>query len=300
MNYRSLSDPRVSVVIPFYHSYTQYLEECLLSVCRQTYSNWEAIIVDDASLHFDQATRIVEALDDSRIKIVRHEQNRGQAAARNTGIRLGAGEFFVPLDCDDHLDPSHIEKLVQALDVKPDCSAAYTDYHLFSAITADLELPVRDTRSLLREQWIPHPGTLVRRSLWERTQGYPEDEAFRVGNEDWDFWLSAAEVGLKATRVPEPLYHYRQHANSISSRRFGYADYLTREIMYVRHRELFDGFRMKRPFLAGGYRVSGKAFWDKGERLRGLKLLLHSVWLSPNEFTKAALRKVRGLTSVHS
>lgn len=282
-----LSPPQVTIVIPFHQAYTMYLEECLTSVLRQTFQDWEAIVVDDASSD-DPARSIVERLGDERVRVIRHERNRGQAAARNTGIRSGVGSFLMTIDCDDIVAPTHLEKLMRVMVDHPDCGAAYADYFMFAARSGRCEFPERDTRDLLREQWIPHGGALVRRTMWERANGYCEDDVFRAGNEDWDYWLSMAEKGLKAVRVPEPLYGYRQHAHSMTNCQFQYADYVTRERIYVRHRTLFDGFGMKRAFLSGGYRVSGRAFWRKGARLRGLTLLAYAAWLSPAEFARAA------------
>jgi glycosyltransferase involved in cell wall biosynthesis len=288
------SDRLVTIVIPYHHNYAQYLEACLESIRQQTYTSWELILVDDAS-EGETAEAVVEKLGDTRIRIIRHERNRGQAAARNTGIRSGSGEFVMPVDCDDLLDPTHLEKLMRALDAHPDCGAAYADFRLFFAVSGVLEFPVRDTRALLRDQWIPHPGTVVRRVLWEGANGYCEDEIFRAGNEDWEYFLRIAEVGLRAVRVPEPLYQYRQHASSITTRRFAYSDYLMREVMYVRHQQLFDSYGMRRAFLAGGYRVSGVAFWRKGEHIRGLRLLARAVWLAPLDFVAAVMKKLRSI-----
>ncbi len=199
-------------------------------------------------------------------------------------MRQSAGEFVMALDCDDILAPTHLQKLLQALQEHPDCGAAYSDYRLFAAASGDLQFPVRDTRALLTEQWMLHPGTVVRRALWERSGGYCEKEVFRAGNEDWDYFLSLAEVGLRAVRVPELLYLYCQHENSIISTRFACEDYAMRERMYARHQGLFDSFGLKRPFLAGGYRGSGKAFWRQGQRIRAAKLLSRAVWLDPANF----------------
>jgi glycosyltransferase involved in cell wall biosynthesis len=284
--------PLVSIVVPFYSTYARYLPACLASVQRQTYPHWEVVVVDDAS-PTDDAERIVDALGDTRIRVLRHATNRGQAAGRNTGIRATSGPLVMPMDCDDELAPTHLEKLVAALAERPACGAAYADYELFDAIAGVLRFPARDTRWLLKEQWIPHPGTIVRRDLWAAAHGYSEDEAFRAGNEDWDYFLRLAEVGLEVVHVGEPLYRYRQHGGSITSSQFACADYRMRELMYVRHRPLFDRYGMRCAFLAGGYRVSGKAFWVRGQRLRGLLLLLKSAWLDPSDFAAAVRRSLR-------
>ncbi|GGC45627.1 glycosyl transferase [Siccirubricoccus deserti] len=284
-----MADPLVSIVIPFHSTYAEYLPDCLGSVLRQSYRNWEIIIVDDAS-PTEAGAAIADALGDPRIRVVRHAENRGQAAGRNTGMRLAAGELLMALDCDDLLAPIYLEKLVGALRAHPDHGAAYSDYRLFGATDSDLRFPLRDTRALLREQWIPHPGTLVRRSLFEASGGYCEESLFRAGNEDWDYFLSLAELGLRAVRVAEPLYCYRQHAGSITTTRFARADYAMRERMVDRHRALFDRFGMRRPFLAGGYRGSGKAFWTQGERRRAVRLLVRAAWLDPRGFAQGLTR----------
>jgi glycosyltransferase involved in cell wall biosynthesis len=288
--------PLVSIVVPFFDTYAEFLPSCIESVRHQTYSHWDLIVVDDAS-PTDAALRIVEQFGDSRLRVIRHQANRGQAAGRNTGIRNSNGPLIMPLDCDDALAPTHIEKLVASLLAHPECGAAYADYRLFGAVEGELRFPLQDTKFLLREQWIPHPGTIVRRSLWARAGGYCEAPEFRAGNEDWDYFLSLAESGLVATRVPEPLYHYRQHQRSITSRQFACADYRMREMMYLRHRELFDRFGMRRPFLAGGYRTSGKAFWVMGERARAAVLMLRAISLAPLDFASGSWRALRRVGS---
>jgi glycosyltransferase involved in cell wall biosynthesis len=283
----------VSIAIPFYGSYGAYFEECLRSIVAQTYTHWETVVVDDASGN-DIAATLIEQIGDARIRLLRHSRNRGQAAGRNTAIRHSRGPLVMPVDCDDTLAPMHIEELVRALQLHPECGAAYADFELFGAMSGTLSFPMSDTRCLLKEQWIPHPGTIVRRQLWEKVGGYCEDEAFRAGNEDWEYFLRLAEIGLEVIRVPKPLYRYRQHAGSITSSQFARADYRMRELMYERHRDLFDGFDMRRPFLAGGYRASGREFWRKGDRLRAMALLARAMWLAPRDFAGTVISRLRG------
>lgn len=287
------SRPAVTIVIPFFHTYARYLGECLESIRQQTFTDWDGIVVDDAS-GTDDADAIVRGQGDARLTTIAHRRNRGQAAARNTGIRLSHAEFIVPVDCDDLLAPTHLEKLLDALSRGPRYNAAYSDYQLFGSVNAHVRFPLLDVRALLRTQWIPHPGTIVRRSLYDGTVGYCEDDVFRAGNEDWDYFLSLAEAGLEPVRVPEPLYLYRQHETSISTSQFALADHVMREAMYRRHTRLFDAFGMRGAFLAGGYRTSGRARWQRGDRAGGARLLAHAAWLSPADFAITAMRTARG------
>ena len=94
--------PKVSIVIPVYNT-ERYLKECLLSVQRQTLSDFEAIIVDDCSP--DNSRMIAEnfAQKDGRFRIIKHETNKGLGCARNTGIKIAQGEYINFLDSDDVL-----------------------------------------------------------------------------------------------------------------------------------------------------------------------------------------------------
>ena len=92
----------ISVIIPAYRA-EKSLEQCLGSVCDQTFSHFECLVVDDASPDSSLAiaNRFVER--DGRFRIIRHNSNKGVSAARNTGLRSAIGDFVLFLDSDDVL-----------------------------------------------------------------------------------------------------------------------------------------------------------------------------------------------------
>jgi len=278
----------VSIVIPCYN-YAQYLEECLASVQEQTDPHWEAIVVDDASVDGDPAA-VVAAMHDPRIRCVRHTQNQGLAAARNTGIRATAGQFVLPLDADDKLAPRYLAQVGGLLWNHPEYNAAFPDFEAFGAWAGPIRFQILDAQALLLDQWIPGPGTLFRRTLWQQVGGYWHP--LRAGNEDWDFWLGAAEHGLCVGHLAEPLYYYRQHGDSMAHRQH-YTEYQTRGLLYARHRALFDQFHLGRAFRAEGYRRSAAAAWRRRERGRALALTAHGLRLAPWRVTRASLRPLR-------
>ena len=102
--------PLISVLIPVYDC-APYLEDCLLSVLAQPLIDLEVICVDDGST--DGSWKILEeyALMDPRIRLVRHEENRGQAAARNTAMRLARGQMVYMLDADDWITENALEEM---------------------------------------------------------------------------------------------------------------------------------------------------------------------------------------------
>jgi glycosyltransferase involved in cell wall biosynthesis len=283
-----VSAPLITIVVPCYN-YAEYLEECLRSVVAQTYPHWEAVVVDDASTQGDVAA-VVARIGDARIRLVRHAQNQGLAAARNTGIRAGQGELVLPLDADDKLAPAYLETLVPLLTGHPEYTAAFPDFYAFGARDGIIRFQVRDVRALLRDQWVPGPGTLFRRTLWQQVGGYCD--ALRAGNEDWDFWLGAAEQGLRVAHVPQALYYYRQHPDSMAIRQRS-TESVTREFLYTRHRLLFDQFGMGGVFRAEGYRRSAGAAWQRGERGRAIRLAGRGLYLAPRSFMRATARAIR-------
>ena len=113
---------KVSVIIPVHNS-SKYILECLNSVVNQTYKNLEIIIVDDNSS--DDSIDIVQKVNDSRIKIVRLNENVGVALARNKGIDVSTGDFICFLDSDDYWKLKKIEKQVKFIKNK---SFIYSGY----------------------------------------------------------------------------------------------------------------------------------------------------------------------------
>lgn len=118
----------VSVIIPVY-KVENYIAATVQSVLDQTYENFELLIIDDGSP--DSSIEICQQFTDPRIKIIRQE-NRGVAAARNTGIRHAQGEYIALLDADDLWVPQKLEKHVEHLDNSPEvgvsfCRSAFID-----------------------------------------------------------------------------------------------------------------------------------------------------------------------------
>lgn len=284
---------RVSVVVPVYNQ-AQFLRECLDSLGNQTLNEWEAIVVDDASTQGDPE-QIVHDFADPRIRFVRHQQNRGLGAARNTGFRLGQAQLLLSVDADDMLTPTYLQKVGSALLERPNADCAYPDFQLFGARNDVWHNQVCNAATMTRRQWIPGSGTLMRRSLWARIGGYCEAPELLPGNEDWDFWLSAV-MDVRPVHVPEALYLYRTHQTSMATRLM-YYDFQTREFMYSRHRALFDRYGTGNDFRADGHVNSACAAWQRGERSRAVHLASRAWCLSSRRMhmLKLATKRARRL-----
>lgn len=99
--------PRVSIIVPVYNV-EKYIRRCIESICSQTYSDWELLLVDDGSPDKSGAICDEYASIDSRIRVF-HKENAGVGAARNTGIRNSTGNYIVFVDSDDFCDPVYLD-----------------------------------------------------------------------------------------------------------------------------------------------------------------------------------------------
>ena len=102
--------PAISIVVPVYNA-APYIRRCLQSIQNQSFSNWEAILVNDGST--DESGNICEeyALHDNRFKVV-HKSNGGVSSARQTGIEASKGEFLIHIDPDDWMDKDMLSELI--------------------------------------------------------------------------------------------------------------------------------------------------------------------------------------------
>lgn len=107
---------KISVIVPVYNS-IDCLERCVKSICAQTYSNLEIILVDDGST--DGTDRLCErlALQDSRI-VTYHKKNGGASSARNVGIKLASGDYLGFVDSDDYIEPYVYGEMMKVLDAE--------------------------------------------------------------------------------------------------------------------------------------------------------------------------------------
>ena len=205
--------PRVSVIVPC-HNLGQYLGEAVDSVLAQTYQDFEVLVVDDGST--DPETR--ERLRDftrPRTTVFRTE-NRGLAAARNYLVGKAQGQFLCPLDADDRLRPTFLEKTVETLDANPKLAFAASRLRTFEGASYLWPPDERcDLTLLLCEHTIITPA-LVRRDAVVQVGGY--DEAMPAqGDEDWDLCITLLEAGNRGVVLPDVLFDYRQRPGSMGA-----------------------------------------------------------------------------------
>jgi GT2 family glycosyltransferase len=205
------SGPRVTVVLPIYN-HRSLLPGAIASVLAQTYTDFELVVVNDGST--DGTREYLDGLTDPRIVIV-HQENQRLPGALNTGFARARCELLTWTSADNTCAPMFLEALVGALDRFPEAGFAYSAFAWIDAkdritgIHRDQEVTVR---SLLKQ----NPGIaafLYRRECQDTVGMY--DPALE-GAEDWDMWLRIVER-YPAVYVPEILYYYRLHDDSMTA-----------------------------------------------------------------------------------
>lgn len=194
----------VSIIVPCYMQ-AEYLAETLDSVLSQTYPNWECIIVNDGSRDNTEEVASKYVQKDARFKYL-YKENGGLADARNFGILHSCGVYILPLDSDDRIGPTYIEKAMNVFDKNPETKLVYCQAELFGIETGLWNLPKYSYQQLLRFNHI-FCSCIYRRKDYDKTEGYNTNMLY--GYEDWDFLLSLLSLGDIVYQIEESLFFYR-------------------------------------------------------------------------------------------
>jgi glycosyltransferase involved in cell wall biosynthesis len=205
----------ISIVLPTYNGASGYLDQSIQSCLKQDYSDWELIIVDDAST--DNTRELVSRYVDEepRIRCIGHSVNRKLPAALNTGFENATGQYHTWTSDDNYYKPNALGELVTYLEQHRDIDVVYTDYTLVDQDGAVVEVKrICDVDELLQNSCIG-PSFLCRSFVFTELGGY-SDEFFLA--EDYDYWLRAS-AQFQLRPLHKNLYYYRLHQDSLTSKR---------------------------------------------------------------------------------
>ena len=174
--------PSVSVIIPVYNR-LDILPGAVNSVLTQTYQDFEIILVDDGS---DEPLDRILSLDE-RIRLIRHEHNRGPSAARNTGVDAARGDLIAFLDSDDEWMPAKLDRQVQWMNAHPATAACAAGYYYYTEEGKSIEIPAqpKNWKRALAQGVTYGPGTtlMVRKVAIEQVRF--NDALRRYEDLDW-------------------------------------------------------------------------------------------------------------------
>lgn len=226
----------ISVIIPVYNV-EKYISQCLDSVCNQTYSDLEIILVDDGST--DDSGEICDkyACQDKRIHVI-HQENIGAAAAKNAGLQVASGEYLSFVDSDDFLEPNAYRYMLQVMQTQGadvvQCS--YRDVfknHTKEHVLKNATLSQIDFLALFTEDWTCALlwDKLYRRSLFE---GVSFESGHKIDDEY--FTYQGIMNAKKIVRDSQIVYNYRKRASSVMYSPASAQWIITDRIDYLRKR----------------------------------------------------------------
>jgi len=206
----------ISVIVPAYER-RETLGTTLDSLIAQTFTEWEAIVVDDGSTDGTAAVAAEYAARDGRVRLHR-QANAGVSRARNAGIELAREPWLFFLDADDWIVPEAFETLMGVVEADPQTDVAYGGYIRVDAHGRELQrqLPAaeRDFFPLFaRTCAVSIHSCLTRTDLVRRVGGF---DPTLVTCEDWDLWQRIARVGARFRGTPEHIARYRMRPGSAS------------------------------------------------------------------------------------
>ena len=192
-----------------------YVREAIESVLRQTYSDFDLLVIDDCST--DDTVSVVQSVDDPRIHIVQNEKNVGLAENLNRGLSHITTEYVARMDGDDIAEPFWLEKEVAVLDSHPEIGICSGGFERFGTVKSLVRFPERHEDSManmLFECSVIVPT--FRMSLYRDHGLRYSTEAFPA--EDYRFWAECLRV-TKIYNIQETLFHYRMHPMQICTAR---------------------------------------------------------------------------------
>lgn len=222
--------PTLSVTVLNYN-FAHYLPQCLDSILRQTWTDFELILVNDCST--DNSLDVIEKyLADPRVRLVDHAQNQGYIASLLEGARESRGKYIAVISADDYcVSDRAFESLLQPMEADDEVVLAYSAHGHYSqdSVRGYLRRPyptsyvrpgVEEFRDLVMENYILHSGTIIRTTAYNAVGGY--DASVRYAP-DTIMWLMLCGQG-KVAYCADELYAYRVHEGNMSVSKRGIRD----------------------------------------------------------------------------
>lgn len=270
--------PLVTVVIPTYNQ-AHFLREALQSLQSQTFTNWEAIIVNNYS--DDDTITVVESFADRRIRLENFRNQGIIAASRNRGIEFASGQYLAFLDSDDTWYPGKLARCVDILSEDVDLVSHGLRWigDREKVVFCGPERRASFDALLDKGNCITPSATVVRRDLVRTVGGFSENPAI-VTSEDYHLWIKLAKVGTRMRFIKETLGEYRIHSGSQSSsvlRHLNSVLCVIAEFLPVTPSDSFTTRMRLRRRLGLAHYSAGRSMQTNGQFIMSLPLFVRSL-----------------------
>jgi glycosyltransferase involved in cell wall biosynthesis len=277
--------PKVSVIIPTYNS-AKYLPSAIDSVLKQTFKDYEIIVIDDGST--DNTKEVIDSYD-HKIACI-YQDNQGPSVARNKGILQSKGEFIAFLDADDIWETIKIEEQFRIFACSEETGIVSTELSVIDEtgklVEGRRKMIPEERGALIQELMINNViGTcstvMVRKSCFDAVGLF--DETLKVA-EDWDMWLRLCKI-FKHKRIAKPLVNYRIMRGSQSY--YGKTN-LENELRFLDklflNKEYAHKWLVKRRAYCYRYFKAARAFVENKDIRSARKYIIKSFLMNPLNF----------------
>ncbi len=209
-------DNLVSIIVPVYNA-GQYIEETIKMVCRQTYTQWELILVDDCST--DDGRKKMEAFckKDARINLIHQKENQGAAMARNVGLSYAKGRFIAFLDADDIWISEKLEKELHFMK-EQNVGFVFTGYEFGDEAARGTGKVVKVPKTLTYKEALSRTVIFTTTVMFDTNKISKKlIEMPNIKSEDTATWWRILREGHTAYGLNEVLAIYRRAGKTLSS-----------------------------------------------------------------------------------
>lgn len=251
--------PKITVLMLVYNG-EDFIKKAIDSILYQTYHNFELLIINDGST--DNSLNIINGFNDSRIRILNNDGNKGLTYSRNRGVKEAKGEYIAIIDCDDINEKSRLEKQLNFLEKNPEFAVIGSmvqsiDHNgNFIGKPWDLSAPHEKIPCiLLFRNYIANPAAMFRKNVFKSLDyrsEYPPAE-------DYDLWVRISE-NYKLWNIQKILLYYRVHDANISSLKLKKRHRAERNILQYQLRLLPIVFSEEELSIHHSLSIHGKPF----------------------------------------
>jgi glycosyltransferase involved in cell wall biosynthesis len=271
--------PQVTVIIPTYNR-AQFIHLAITSVLAQTFQDYEIVIVDDAST--DNTELIVKSFSCEKIRYIRHDKNKGEAEARNTGVKNSQGEFIAFIDDDDEWMTEKLERQVKLINqCEKRVGAIYTGILVIdmeSRKKVDHIVPQKRGyiyNDLLAEKCPMAPSTLLlKEECFKKVGSF--DASIKYGT-DYDMWIRIAKE-YYFEYIEDPLVKYYIHNNKLSGNYANFAE--GAEAILAKYGKVLSKNKIG---LSRHLFELGLAYCESERASKGRRALMNAIYLYPWE-----------------
>lgn len=209
-------DPLVSIIIPCFN-YGVYVLDALNSVYKQTFQNFEVIVVDGGSTD-ENTINVLKEIQSNKVSVYFREGRHLVGSNRNFGISRAKGKYICCLDADDKIKNTYLEKALFLLEAYK-YDVVYPSVECFGGLQEIWPTGAKSFESMLVDGNSVSTVAVFLKEAWQNVGGY-KDWPIGEGHvpEDWEFWTRLMGFGFRFKNIREPLMLYRVHSSGLTAR----------------------------------------------------------------------------------